>query len=100
MSRQIFRRETFQQTKSLSMRLGGKETATRKCDECGQSQTMFSPEIIAEQFSPSTREIYRMIEAGEVHYLETDEKQVFVCMNSILGVAKLIADSGATQKVR
>jgi len=44
---------------------------------------MFLPEILSELLKISLREIYRKIEAGDVHFVEIEEKRVLVCARSM-----------------
>ncbi len=52
------------------------------CRECAEPARMISPEQAAILTGVSTRSIYRMVEAGELHYTETVDARLLVCLNS------------------
>jgi hypothetical protein len=54
------------------------------CDACAQQVEMLNPEQAAAVVSRSVRTIYRQIEAGQLHFSETPEGLVWVCLNSLL----------------
>lgn len=47
------------------------------CDLCGK--TMITAQAAALLHNISTRLIYRLVEEGKIHFLETDAKIIFVC---------------------
>jgi hypothetical protein len=51
------------------------------CPRCQALTTMVSPHAIALLTGASEREIFRRVEAGEIHFIETD--CVFVCLSCI-----------------
>lgn len=53
------------------------------CPECVGDEVMVAAETAASVFGFSRREVYRMIEAGTVHFLETNEGVLFVCRKSL-----------------
>ena len=53
------------------------------CADCGEQVAMLTPDQAAAIASVSSRMIYRRVEAGEMHYLETPEGHLLVCANSI-----------------
>ena len=53
------------------------------CADCGEQVAMLTPDQAATIASVSSRMIYRRVEAGEMHYLETPEGHLLVCANSI-----------------
>lgn len=52
------------------------------CQECQALVNMASPQIAAVLDGSSEREIFRLIEASRVHFVETEK--VFVCLNSLM----------------
>jgi len=44
---------------------------------------MLTPDQAATLANVSSRTIYRRVEAGEMHYLETADRHLLVCANSI-----------------
>ena len=53
------------------------------CPFCEGDEVMIVAESAASVFAFSRREIYRMVEAGKVHFLETAERVLFVCQKSL-----------------
>jgi hypothetical protein len=53
------------------------------CNQCGKQREMISPEGAAARAGVSLREIYRQVEAHELHFIETHEGWVFICPNSV-----------------
>lgn len=54
------------------------------CGECGQRVEMLSPEDAAQVRNITLREIYRMIELGQIHFSENDNDQLTICQKSVL----------------
>lgn len=50
------------------------------CPQCEKFVEMATPQIAAILVQSNEREIFRRIETGEVHFIETD--RVLVCLNS------------------
>jgi len=44
---------------------------------------MISPLLAAKLLRVSTREIYRLIETGKIHFIELEDRQMFVCPVSL-----------------
>ncbi|HVQ36862.1 MAG TPA: hypothetical protein VMS31_04990 [Pyrinomonadaceae bacterium] len=55
------------------------------CAVCGVRVSMLTPTEAAQMQIPSTttREIYRRIEAGEVHGVDAADGEVFICARSL-----------------
>ena len=53
------------------------------CDECSATVAMVTPEHAASLGGQSPRQIYRMVESGELHFTEVDAGGVLVCVNSL-----------------
>ncbi len=49
------------------------------CPDCAARPEMLTPEEAAQLSGLSQRAIYRSIEAGSVHFLETADGRLFVC---------------------
>lgn len=56
------------------------------CPQCGEK--MFDARSAAEFLDTSVREVYRLVEAGKLHFYETDEKTGYLCLKSIRGNAE------------
>jgi aerobic-type carbon monoxide dehydrogenase small subunit (CoxS/CutS family) len=50
------------------------------CQFCQAEVEMTTPELAAKQLRASVREIYRRIEKGEVHFIELENGQIFICL--------------------
>ena len=48
-----------------------------RCLNCDDE--MMQVQDFAEHFAISRREIYRLIEAGRIHFIETDEPEIYLC---------------------
>ena len=54
------------------------------CSECPLAvASMVTPEEAARLENISVREIYRLIEAGQVHFLEMEDDSLLVCLTSL-----------------
>lgn len=54
------------------------------CDECRAQVRMLTPEEAASAAGVNVRAIYRQVEAEELHFIETREGPVLICLDSIL----------------
>jgi hypothetical protein len=59
------------------------------CAECALEVVMLTPEEITAVTGTPTRAVYLRAEAGELHFLETEEGALLVCSNSIFSPRKL-----------
>jgi RNA polymerase sigma factor (sigma-70 family) len=53
------------------------------CAACSEVVKMTSPEDAARLAQISSRQLYRAVEAGSIHFLETLEGMLLVCLNSL-----------------
>lgn len=53
------------------------------CETCGAQSQLVTPEEAAEVVAQSCRQIYQWIEAEKVHYKETANGRIFICLNSL-----------------
>ncbi len=71
---------TFEVEETIVLRQAA-QISKRFCRQCGALIEMASPQTIA-GFSPlSEREIFRLVEAGKIHFVEAD--RLFVCLQSL-----------------
>lgn len=56
------------------------------CEKCKAESVMLTPERIAEVTSFQIREIYRLVEAGKIHFVEAGK--IFVCLEGLLNQEK------------
>jgi hypothetical protein len=57
------------------------------CGPCNAEVLMLTPDEAASLAQSTARDIYRRVEADELHSIETDEGNVRVCVNSLGGTA-------------
>ena len=54
------------------------------CAACGTEVLLFTPEAAAAAAGLTPRAVYRLIEARQLHFNETDTGQLFVCLASLV----------------
>ncbi len=54
-----------------------------RCVQCGGNARFVTPAEAARSSGESLREIFRRIEAGEVHFQETPEGALLICLDSL-----------------
>lgn len=59
-------------------------TVDEFCTVCGTFTVMVTPEALTLMSGASEREIFRLIEAGEIHFYEGPK--VYVCLNSLAAI--------------
>ena len=77
--RTIIRTETKE---ILIVRQLSKSAYTDWCGECQKQVNWLSLVETTNKSGLSTREIFRLIEAGEIHFQEMPEGHPFICLNS------------------
>lgn len=53
------------------------------CAECGVAVRLLEPVEAARLARLSLRTIYRWVEEGRVHFTETPDGELFICLNSL-----------------
>lgn len=53
------------------------------CSACGSQEQMITPEVAAKTISLSTRAVYRLIESDQLHFIETHDNRLWICVNSL-----------------
>ena len=81
MSKKI-RRRIISETKQIALVVDSAVQSDFLCEFCGDGK-MVSPLLAAKILKIGTREIYRLIETGKIHFVEMPDKQIFVCLQSI-----------------
>jgi hypothetical protein len=76
------RTEIVVETDEIVLRRVGASVAIW-CAECGSLARMIAPEGAMAVTGASSREVYRWVEAGQVHFLETVEGFLLICSNSL-----------------
>lgn len=67
----------------------GRRTVFADCIVCGSGSRMLTVAEAEQVEEYSGREIYRLIEAGRLHFIETPAGQVYVCSQSLAAVTEL-----------
>jgi len=71
------------ETRTVSVLRRVADPAFHWCAVCRGHVMMISPELAAVQAGVSVRAIYSSIEAGQIHFLETPEGALLVCVDSL-----------------
>lgn len=72
---------------------GASHVASRRgCERCGAQAEMLSPESLAHVYLIGVREVFRLVEADLVHFEETPEGSLLVCLPSFVAASALKAD--------
>jgi hypothetical protein len=79
------RRRTITETKRVAFLVNSAAPVDAVCELCGGGGApMVSPLAAARILKTGTREIYRLIETGRIHFIELPDRQIFVCPQSII----------------
>jgi hypothetical protein len=62
---------------------GPRAPAASPCAECATGAPMLPPELAAGLVGVRLRTIYRWIEDGRVHFTETQDDGIYVCLASL-----------------
>ena len=55
----------------------------QRCDRCTEPSGMITPDEAAALCEVSTRTVYRWLETGTIHFSETAEKGLLICLSSL-----------------
>ncbi len=72
---------TFERTEFFAV-LKPRKSYFAECAECGGRVPVVTPEEAARASGESLREVFRRIEAAEVHFVETPDGALLVCLDS------------------
>ena len=53
------------------------------CDDCAATSQMLSPTLAATLTNISLRTLFRWIESGDIHFVETPDGKIFLCLASV-----------------
>ncbi|MEW6126665.1 MAG: hypothetical protein AB1757_06465 [Acidobacteriota bacterium] len=67
---------------------------TTFCEPCGKEVQMFTPGQAALISGLTSREVYHRVEVGGVHFTETAEGLLLVCLESLLSYQSSPGESG------
>jgi hypothetical protein len=87
-------RRTFTETKQVALVVDSISERSLACEICTGNSRLVSPLLAAQILQTDTRVIYRLIESGEIHFVETDNKQLFVCLWSLAEASARQESSG------
>lgn len=76
------RTEITVETSLLIFRLGTNQFPVW-CIECSSPVQLITPEEAAVLAGVSTRSIYRRVERGQLHFVETEAGKLLICPNSL-----------------
>lgn len=76
------RREILIEKEEIAILINESGRGYRKCPFCREASIMLAPSVIAEVLRISSREIYKLIEADRVHFIEDEKKSMFVCVKN------------------
>ena len=81
--RRIRRTEVTVETDEIVVIRSSQATILPLCSQCCDAVPMITAEQATEMFSATIRAIYRWVEEGRIHNMETAEGVVFVCPRSL-----------------
>ena len=82
------RLEITVETSQLVIRRDANQAAVW-CLECSSPVQAVPPEDAAALAGVSTRTLYRWVEAGQLHLIETAEQSPLLCLNSLLSSTEI-----------
>ena len=59
------------------------------CNQCGAKVKLVAPEVAASLSGLSRRAVYRLIETGQVHFTESRDAIVSICLESLTAVNRV-----------
>jgi hypothetical protein len=77
---------TFEQEETVILRQGDSNLLDF-CPRCQTTVRLLTPEVMVVLVAVSEREVFRLIESGQIHFIET--KRIYVCLGCY---AKAIED--------
>jgi hypothetical protein len=60
----------------------------KSCSRCTESSGMITADEAAALQGVSTRVIYRWLEGGAIHFIETTKGELFICLKTLVANAK------------
>ena len=71
------------QTRQVTTVRWQRQPLVLQCERCAGETSMVTPGEAAVLAHTTARHIFRRVEAGELHFLETAEGELLVCCNSL-----------------
>ena len=82
---------TIETERLLTLRRSGR-VVDRWCAGCRAEVKMIGVEEAAAIAGLSQRKLFRLAEAGEIHFIETPQGQALFCLNSLSGNRRLLTE--------
>ena len=73
----------FETRRTIILRRHGERGATRLCPLCAPDVGMVTPEAAAGVAGLTARAVYALVESGRVHFEETPDGLLLICLNSL-----------------
>lgn len=80
--RKLIRRMVIVENEQKTILVDRKSLDFMVCPQCKSESLMLQPEKITEATDIPIREIYRLIESKQVHFIEREK--IFICLESLL----------------
>ena len=58
----------------------------KRCDRCTEPSGLITPDEAAALYDVSTRNIYRWLETGAIHFSETVGEGLLICLSSLAAI--------------
>jgi hypothetical protein len=73
----------FETEEMLILNRRTRRLAPAWCEACGAEAELVSPEVAAAVADVSARTVYGWVEVGRVHFVETPERALLICLRSL-----------------
>ncbi|HLM60509.1 MAG TPA: hypothetical protein VK308_06885 [Pyrinomonadaceae bacterium] len=74
------------------------------CRICARESVFIAPKYAVASFDMTMREIFRLVETGRLHYIETESGAAFVCLTSLetltVNQIEVVCQDDRTEKSR
>lgn len=74
---------TAEKTETYTVRQEPPQSFQTYCEKCDQGIRCLTVDQTVTVTGLSARKVFRLVEAEEIHYCETDEGHLFICPNSV-----------------
>ena len=72
----------------------------KQCDKCTEPSGMITPDEAAALCQVSTRTIYRWLETGSIHFSESDDGALLICLLSLAATSTVEASDTIDLEVK
>ena len=77
------REQTYLSSRRENITLHPSAQSVPSCDRCQSPTQMLTPDLAATISGITLRTLFQWIESGQIHFVETPEGRVFVCLQSV-----------------